>query len=462
MAMDVSKLVDKARECVERRNYGYAIELYQQALTLSPNDVEARKELRAVGVRHVKENGISTAAAAIKGIVPRIKLMLPSKDAERKMISAEQYLMNDPGSVSVLTKLGDAAWLAGHRETAIWVFEDMVASNPQNADAVRGLAHMYEAAEMWDEALESYKRIEKLKPGDREAPSKVKDISATRMATHIQDATQGAAGGHATRAVLKDDDETMRRQIAETGGRTPEEINMLIGFIKEDIAKKPDDDAHVHNLWVRLGDQYMRIKEFPQAQTAYDRAKELSPTEYRIDMKIQDVEMGKLKTPMDQLVVKMKKAPDEETKKQLAAAQGAYYKYRLECFIAREKNYITDLNIAFELGNLYYRFKKYDDAAKRYQKTQNDPSRRSQSLLRLGVCFSYMGQEGLAEEGFSNGIDSIDVPIGQSDIKKELTYQRAVLLQKIGRNDDAKKDFQSLYAVDISFRDVGERLKQLG
>ena len=36
--MDVSKLIEKAREAAERRNYDYAIDLFLQALKLSPDE----------------------------------------------------------------------------------------------------------------------------------------------------------------------------------------------------------------------------------------------------------------------------------------------------------------------------------------------------------------------------------------------------------------------------------------
>ena len=43
--MDVSKLLEKAGEAADRRNYDYAIELYLQACRLDPNNVLARRAL---------------------------------------------------------------------------------------------------------------------------------------------------------------------------------------------------------------------------------------------------------------------------------------------------------------------------------------------------------------------------------------------------------------------------------
>jgi len=458
MAMDVSKLVDKAKECVEKRNYGYAIELYQQALTLSPNDVEARKALRAVAVRNVKENGVSKVSAILKGLVPMLKLILPSKDPERRMMAAEQYLKNDPGSAKVLRKLGMAALKAGHTETAVWVFEDLYHNHSKDAEAARTLAQAYEAVGMIGESLDTYKILEKIKPGDREAQVKIRDLSASGLAQSIQTATEGAADGKASRKVLKSDEETEKLKLLDGGGRTPEEIRKVAEYVAEDAEKRPKDP----NLRIKLGDTWMRIQEWDQALAAYKQAQEISPTEYRIKMKLQDLEMAKMLVPIRQLREKIKGGADGEAKKQLQGTESKYYNYRLKCFMEREGNYITDLNIAFELGNLYFRFRNFDEAAKRFQKTQNDPSKRAQSLLRLGVCFKSMGQNNLSEEAFTGGINSIEVNISQSDIKKDLTYERAVLYEALERPEDAKKDYQAIYAVDIGYKDVGAKLKELG
>ena len=63
MTIDTSSLKEKARLAVGRRNYDYAVETYREVLKLEPNDVEARRELRAVEVRVVKETGASRAGA---------------------------------------------------------------------------------------------------------------------------------------------------------------------------------------------------------------------------------------------------------------------------------------------------------------------------------------------------------------------------------------------------------------
>ena len=80
---------------VERRNYPYAIDVYQEVLQIDPNDVDARRSLRAVEIRQAKELGISRPMAILKNLGTYVKLMLPSRNYEQVIIACERYLVSD-------------------------------------------------------------------------------------------------------------------------------------------------------------------------------------------------------------------------------------------------------------------------------------------------------------------------------------------------------------------------------
>ena len=130
MAIDTSAQKEKARLAVERRNYPYAIELYQEILQLDPNDVDGRRSLRAVEIRQAKETGTSRTAAIFKNLGTYIKLMLPSKNYEGVIMACEKYLQSDPTNPKILKKLARAAYAAGYRETAVSVLEDLRQHRP--------------------------------------------------------------------------------------------------------------------------------------------------------------------------------------------------------------------------------------------------------------------------------------------------------------------------------------------
>ena len=50
--MDVDKHIEKADEALKRRNYEFAINLYQQLLTIDPNNLRARKGLFEAAIKN--------------------------------------------------------------------------------------------------------------------------------------------------------------------------------------------------------------------------------------------------------------------------------------------------------------------------------------------------------------------------------------------------------------------------
>lgn len=452
MPIDTSGRKEKAKLAVERRNYQGAIEIYQEILQIDPNDVEARRGLRAVEIRQAKETGVSRASAILKNLGTYIKLMLPSKNHEQVMMACERYLVSDPTNPRVLKKLAAAAIGAGYIETAAAVLEDLRQQHPNDVTGLRMLQAAYQSMGDIQKALEVNRAILQVAPGDREASQAIRDLSATDMSAKFEVAARTDERGKAARKVVRDAKEAERlaRDL-----RTEEDVLAEIEDTQKDIAKRPEDSR----LYFKLGGLYLRLKRYDEAQQALEKAEEISPTEYTIKMKLQDVNIARMHDEAAQLAKVWKTKPNDEQAK--AAYREVYRKlfnYKLQCFEEREKQFPTDLNIAFELGNLYFEAGKLDEAIKRYQRTMHDPKNRVRSLLNLGVAFQKKGQFDLAIKRFTEGIEFQEV---WNEAKMELIYHRADCYEQMGKRDEARADFTSIYEKDISFRDVGKRLERL-
>src|SRR5438552_10298017 len=145
--MDVSKLYDRAAEAVKKRNYDYAIELFLQELLLEPNNVDARRALRAAEIKKFQEAGLPMASgrALLQGLPTLIGAVIHRvfKNHEKLMLDMEQLLRRAPRHAGLLAKLGDAAVAAGHQDAAIVAFEELRETDRENAQALRGLGRLY-------------------------------------------------------------------------------------------------------------------------------------------------------------------------------------------------------------------------------------------------------------------------------------------------------------------------------
>ncbi len=453
MGIDTSAFKEKARLAVERRNYPYATSIYQELLAIAPDDVDARRSLRAVEIRQVKELGASRTMAILKNLFIYIKLQIPTKNHEQRMIDCEKYLALDPANPKILMKLAEAAYAAGYQATASAILDDLRQQQPDNVAGLRMLAAVCRDMGNHKKALDINNMILRIAPGDREASQAVRDLSATDMSEKFTEAATSSERGHAAQKIMKDDREAERWRRESL--RTEEEVRAEIKDTQIDVKERPDDSR----LYLKLGNLYLRLKEFDEAEAQFGKARQLSPTEYTISMKLQDVEIARQRFAAQGLL-KASKA-DQQNAAAKATYREAYYallNYRLKCFIERERQFPTDLNIAFDLGNIFFEKKMLDEAIRRYQRTIHDPKNRAKSLLNLGVSFQGKKQYDLALKQFTEGVNTLEI---WNQAKMSLVYQRGDCYEEMGQMDKAVADFTAIYEKDIGFRDAAKRLEKL-
>lgn len=455
MAMDTSKLTDKAREAVQRRNYPYAIDLYQQALALNPDDVETRKELRATAARHVKESGIGKSSALLKGFVPLVKVVLLGLlgKHEKLMIECERFLAWAPTNRFVLTKLGDAASNLGCHRTAVYIFGELVAANSKDLNSLKKLGRAHEANKDIAAALAAYDNVLKLSRHDQEGSQKVRDLSAQMTSSKY-------AGGGGSWDKQLDKEKTIQRDRAGGELRTPEDVQAAIALAQEAAEKHPDNASG----WSRLGEFYRRLYSMTGEEAAYEsskqsfaKAREILSSDYRFTMYTEDLDLLRYRRRLNDLAARVK-AGDQAARAEHGKLRKEYDAYELDSFERRAKHYPTDVNIAFQLANVYYARKMLDQAISKYQQARDNPANRTVSLDRLGLCFATKGQHDLAVKQFEDALREMEV---MNEEKKGILYNLGNTLAKMGKSQEAVRIFTQIYEADINFKDVTERLKEV-
>ena len=251
---------------------------------------------------------------------------------------------------------------------------------------------------------------------------------------------------------MKDDREAKRlsREL-----RTEEDVLAEIEDTKKDIAEKGDEAR----LYIKLGNLYMRIKRYDEADQAFATAHDLSPTEYTIIMKQQDVQIARMREHAAKLGRAWKANPrDAKAKETYRQTYNELRSYRLKCFSEREKQFPTDSSIAFELGTIHFELKHLDEAIKRYQKTVHDPKFRVKSHINLGIAFQKKKQYNLAIKSYTEAEDMLEI---WSEDKMTVLYHRGDCHAEMGDTEKARADFTGIYERDIAFKDVAKRLEKL-
>jgi tetratricopeptide (TPR) repeat protein len=100
-----------------------------------------------------------------------------------------------------------------------------------------------------------------------------------------------------------------------------------------------------------------------------------------------------------------------------------------------------------------------DEAIAEFQLAAKDESRLLECASMLGICFLEKGMPKLAIKWFEKGLSA---PGRTDDEYQALRYDLANALEQAGDVDRALALFTDLWGQDASFRDVADRVRQLG
>ena len=121
----------------------------------------------------------------------------------------------------------------------------------------------------------------------------------------------------------------------------------------------------------------------------------------------------------------------------------------------RVEKYPTDLAIRFEMGVLYFQEGKISEAIQEFQKAQGNPHKRIASMSYLAQCFSSRKMYDMAARRLE---DALKEKPGFDDEKKDLIYNLGLVLEKMGKREEAIEQFKLIYEVDIGYKDVAAKV----
>ena len=118
-----------------------------------------------------------------------------------------------------------------------------------------------------------------------------------------------------------------------------------------------------------------------------------------------------------------------------------------------------DYDTRYNLGIAYKEMGLIDEAIAEFQLAAKDERRILECSSMLGICFLEKGMPKLAVKWFEKGLQAP----GRSDEEYQgLRYDLASALEQAGENGRALALFTELYGQNAGFRDVAEKVRQLG
>ncbi len=441
---------DKAIVAIQRNNLDYAMSILGGVLRVEPGFFDARQALRAA---QFKKTGGSQSGFFKKMIggatnqpaLTKAQLSLRKNPLEA-VEAAEEILNGDPNSTGAHKLLADGALAAGLVKTAVLSLEILYKLNPKDRDLALQLGHAYTQADQNDKAEKVYADLLRVRTNDPEVLQLLKNVTA-RQSLDEGGYEEVAESGGSYRDILKNKNEAVSLEQANRIVKSDDVTQNLIHEYEGRLKTEPNNLKVLRNI----AELYVQKKDFDRALSYLERIRAMEGgTDPSLEKAIADTTMKKfehLKLQLDP------GAPDYDQRAAENDAQKTAF--QLEACKQRADKYPTDLQIRFELGQLYFQAGKLSEAIQEFQKAQNNPQRRLMAIMYLGRCFGKRGMNDMAARKFQ---DALKEKLTFDDEKKEMLYELGCVFEKMNKPDDAIEQFKQIYESDISYRDVAAKV----
>jgi tetratricopeptide (TPR) repeat protein len=446
---ELRMLFTKGNEAMQRDNFDYAIDLFSQTLAKDPAVYECRKALRTAQMRKAGGgSGFFKRMLSSAGSSPLLAKghMALSKDPAEALKIAEQILNGEPLSSGAHKLVVEAATALELPKTAVMSLEILAANSPKDRDVAikfaKALADSGEVGKAEKILADLYRSF----PADNDLGQALKDLSARKTLDEGgYDALADGTGSY--RDILKDKNEAVSLEQQNRQVKTEDVAERLINEYEERLKTEPKN----LKLLRSLAELCTQKKEFDRAISYYDQIKSSEVGgDASLDRNIADTVVRKFD---HQISLLDPNAPDYADN--AAKLQAEKQAYQLAECQKRAERFPTELQIRFELGQLYFQAGKIGEAIQEFQKAQGNPHRRIASLNFLAQCFAKRRMFDSAIRTLQNALKEKQI---FDDEKKDLVYNLGCVLESMGKKDEAIKQFEVIYEVDIGYRDVGAKV----
>ncbi len=445
------QFLEKSIKASERGSLDVALSLSKQALTLTPKDEQARRQFHDVRIRlfkAAKKGGLGLKMAELSAQMKfsKVQGLIKQNKLEEALIAAEEILDVNPLSAKLNEFYFDVAQRTHHPEAMLSAMEALSEACPTDMDLMLRMGKTYMQHGVFNRARDCFQRAAQANPSDLTIQKLLKDAMAKdTMTAGGWEANAGKRGGF--QALIRDKELAAKLDRNAKAVVSGDDAEAAIAEAKEKIAREPKNI----NYYRALARIYIQNRRFDEALETFDAARKVNPADPELDRNWSDTKIRSYEAQIEALRAEGKE--DEAYDMEVEKAQFAF-----DDLLRRVENYPNDLGLRYELGVMYYDNDYFDDAIQQFQLAQKSPKHRLEALYYLAVCFKGKGQPDMAVMQLEAANSQLQV---MDDLKKRVMYTLGQIAEEAGDIDRAFNFYKDVYAADIGFQDIGERMQRV-
>ncbi len=443
----------KAMAAIELQNFDYAISLLQELLKQEPEFLTGRQLLRRAEVTKTKSAkksffNISTAPIGVMKAQREMKT-----DPKRAVEMLEDVLEIEPYNRQANLLLKEAAVAAGWPEIGVFALRSLLEEHPRDVKVLHELGRLYHQLGDYENEVEVYNQITATNPLDAQALRLGKDALARASMKR-----GGWTEAESYRDLIKDKDEAISLEQQSRIRLTGEAIDQQIAEAYARHQAEPESLDFAQ----RLGALNEKKEDFEAAIRWYQYAADLTKgVDTGLLRRISDLKIKCLEHEIaaHEEFLSAHTSTDKlysEKSEQLHAAKTNRAQIRIADAQERVARNPTDLQLRFELGESFFNAGRFRDAVPELQRARQNPHARLKAMNLLGCCYGELGMLDLAMKQLEEASQEI---VSMDAMKKDILYNLGIVYERRNETEKSLACMKQIYEVDYGYRDVAGRVE---
>jgi tetratricopeptide (TPR) repeat protein len=173
-----------------------------------------------------------------------------------------------------------------------------------------------------------------------------------------------------------------------------------------------------------------------------------------------DVQISRMKRAIEKWTKRTEDRPDDAAARaKLDQLNKMLSDYEISEYRRRVALSPEDTNLHFQLGMCLARAGLHDEAIGEFQQARSSPTHKVQALYQVGLSFEANGAMKLADRAYHDALKAIESE--DIDNFKALHYRLGRVAEALGNHESAEEHYNEVAAIDYTYLDVAQRLRNL-
>mgnify|MGYP006271159171 CR=1 FL=1 len=466
--MDLLEYNARGRAALNDGELDLAEQYFRRVLQANPENQEALDGLKALEVCRAKKSW-SPITWGVRLGWALILLSLGKAEAARPSLEIAHRCW--PNNRFAALAYAKCARGVNHLDEAHDVYQNVLAHLPNDFAALKGDADVLIALERYEEATERLQRLHAMKPNDEQIEHQLRDISALSYSTQgiPKNLTERRAQMEKQKRAALDNEEFMDELESMKAEFAQHPENLELGVKIAQHYRRGKHYSHAAKTLGPILDQHPGFEparleqariwrqtgELALAVSLYEEFEKKEDLDYPL---IEEILEAKLALAQERAA-----QGEENAAAEVETLQARREENRLLWLQKHLREHPEDFAERAELGELFLKQKRYEEAITTVQRLVHEPSWAGRGFYLLGLCFYEKGDIGLAVQQLEKSLDFFKnksyqhLPSGEL---KAVYYTLGEAKEALNDLAGARDAYGEIYAVDINYRDVRERYER--